>query len=353
MALSGEQASLGIGGPVDVNAFTAFWEDIWGTEGKAVPQDDEIVEYGKAVAVALEDTEVDEIPWDAAWRLAVSKQVPWKAPGPDGLAPFWLRHLGGVANRIMRVIKEVLDSGDGLPHWFVRGQTVLIPKVEGATELGQFRPITCLNGGYKAMTGALTVILHRAVGTLLPEEQRAGVQGRRGCLDALVVDVMLAKEAKLYEQDLSVAWIDFRMAFDVVPHTCITACLEMVQAPEIVRRRLAKVMGKWATNLEIRCEGSGTIRHLVRFRRGLYQGDSLSPFLFSLVVSPLSGLLQKKVGFSSRFLYYPCDVHGRPQGIRVQAGRLGQHAGGCGAGSFSCGYNAGGEEVRSGLPKKG
>ena len=254
MALSEEQASPGMGGLVDVNAFAAFWEDIWGTEGEADPQDDEIVKWGEAVAVALEETEVDEIPWDTAWGLAVSKHAPWKAPGPDGLAPFWLRHLGGVANRIMRVIKEVLDSGDGLPHWFVRGQTVLIPKVEGATELGQFRPITCLNGGYKAMTGALTVILHRAVGTLLPEEQRAGVQGRRGCLDALVVDMTLAKEAKLYEQDL----IDFRKAFDVVPHTCITACLEMVQAPEIVRRGLAKVMGKWATNLEIWCEGFGT-----------------------------------------------------------------------------------------------
>ncbi len=115
----------------------------------------------------------------------------------------------------------------------------------------------------------------------------------------------LAKEAKLYEQDLSVAWIDFRKAFDVVPHMWIAACLEMVQAPEIVRRGLAKVMVKWATNLEIRCNGSVVrtkpVQWLVRFRRGLYQGDSLSPLLFSLVVSPLSSLLRKKVGFNSRF----------------------------------------------------
>ncbi len=37
MALSEEQASLGIGGPVDVNTFAAFWEDIWETECKADP----------------------------------------------------------------------------------------------------------------------------------------------------------------------------------------------------------------------------------------------------------------------------------------------------------------------------
>ncbi len=44
-----------------------------------------IVEWGKAVAAALEESETDEVPWDASYGLAVSKQ----APGPDGLAG-WL-----------------------------------------------------------------------------------------------------------------------------------------------------------------------------------------------------------------------------------------------------------------------
>ncbi len=85
-ALSDEQGSLELGGRVDIDAFTTFWENIWGIEGEADPQDDMIVEWGEAVAAALEETEMDEIPWDATWGLAVSKQAPWKAPGPDGLA---------------------------------------------------------------------------------------------------------------------------------------------------------------------------------------------------------------------------------------------------------------------------
>ncbi len=48
-----------------------------------------IVEWGKAVAAALEESETDEVPWDNSCGLAVSKQAPWKAPGPDGLAG-WL-----------------------------------------------------------------------------------------------------------------------------------------------------------------------------------------------------------------------------------------------------------------------
>ncbi len=51
----------------------------------------------------------------------------------------------------------------------------------------------------QAMTGALSVILHRVVGPLLLEEQKAEVQGRRSCLDAMVMDVALAKEARMYK----------------------------------------------------------------------------------------------------------------------------------------------------------
>ncbi len=98
------------------------------------------------------------------------------------------------------------------------------------------------------------------------------------------------------------AWIDFRKAFDIVPHTWITACLEMVRAPEIVRRGLAKVMDKWATNLEIRPEGSEMVQHLLRFRRGLYQGDLLSVLPGG---APLFGLLQTKAGFNLRFHVTP------------------------------------------------
>lgn len=61
------------------------------------------------------------------------------------------------------------------------------------------------------MTGA-----PRVVRFVLPEEQRARVVGRRGCLDALVIDWSLAKEVQMSSKSLSVSWIDFQKAFDRV-----------------------------------------------------------------------------------------------------------------------------------------
>ncbi len=60
--------------------------------------------------------------------------------------------------------------------------------------------------------------------------------GRRSCLDALMIDWALAKEAQVSGKNLSVSWVDFQKAFDRVPHFWIARCLETVQAPRVVVR---------------------------------------------------------------------------------------------------------------------
>ncbi len=123
--------------------------------------------------------------------------------------------------------------------------------------------------------------------------------GRRGCLDALVIDWVLAKEAQVFGKNLSVSWVDFEKAFDRVPHSWIARCLETVQAPSVVIRGVGKAMSKWTTNLEIRNCEAGVESILVKFRRGLYQGDSLSPLLFTLAIAPRSRMLSRWGGFVS------------------------------------------------------
>ena len=43
----------------------------------------------------------------------------------------------------------------------------------------------------------------------------------------------------------------------------------------------------------------------IHFRRGLFQGDSLSLILFCLCVAPLSWILRRKVGYPGRFQRAP------------------------------------------------
>ncbi len=86
---------------------------------------------------------------------------------------------------------------------------------------------------------------------LLPAEQRALRKGSRGCLDALVIDQALAREAENAKRSLSVCWIDYRKAYDLVPHEWILQTLKVVKAPQLVRRVIEGVMPNWKTDIEV------------------------------------------------------------------------------------------------------
>ena len=109
------------------------------------------------------------------------------------------------------------------------------------------------------------------------------------------IDWVVATEAKVDKMNLSVAWIDFRKAYDVVPHQDM---LQAIRAPTLVRHTIGKVMRQWRMGLEVRTAADIAVEQ-VEFRRGLFQGDSLSPLLFVLTVAPLSSFLRLAGGVQS------------------------------------------------------
>ncbi len=145
---------------------------------------------------------------------------------------------------------------------------------------------------------------HVRAKAVLPEEQKALRKGRRGCLDAHVIDSMVAAETKMKHRDLSVGWVDYQKAFDMVPHQWLKKMLKAIRAPKNVRKAVESLIPYWRTNLEVLTEDG--IRNIpINLKRGLFQGDSLSPLLFCLCVAPLSQELKTNAGFRSEFLAEP------------------------------------------------
>ena len=95
-------------------------------------------------------------------------------------------------------------------------------------------------------------------------------------------------------------WIDYRKAYDMVPHRVIRKVLRAIRAPRFIRKLVEAACGRWRTEVCVRL-AKGDHRELIRFRRGLFQGDSLSPLLFCLCVAPLSHYLRQQEGFRSRW----------------------------------------------------
>ena len=90
-----------------------------------------------------------------------------------------------------------------------------------------------------------------------------------------MIDLTLARDDVESRRNLSVAWLDFKKAYDVVPHQWVKYLLAEVGAPEFVQRSVERVMRLWRADLEVMTE-AGTARIKIQFPRGLFQGDALS-----------------------------------------------------------------------------
>ena len=234
---------------------------------------------------------------DTGWSYAVKKMPGWKAPGPDKIHGWWHRAFPRMNSLLRDKMWDVMDGLEPMPEWMVRGKTVLIPKEGCSGKADQFRPIACLNTSYKLFTGALANKLSKHVFRLgiLPAEQKAFRKETRGCLDALTVDGSIAEEAKRDKRSLSVAWVDYRKAYDLVPHRRVNEMLRAIRAPKAIRALVRVLTKMWATDLcLLTAEGP---KHIpIRMKRGIFQGDSLFPLLFRLCVAPLSEALRETGG---------------------------------------------------------
>ena len=73
-----------------------------------------------------------------------------------------------------------------------------------------------------------------------------------------------------------------------MPHSWIIDCLETVGINEKIQRLLAGSMKSWRVELVSGEENMGG----VNIRRGVFQGDSLSPLLFVVCLLPLTHILR-------------------------------------------------------------
>ena len=289
-------------------ALTEFWNSVIGVTGDFNPEDPLVRSWERDMDVPPSEASDDEWNdmWETAWRKSMKKARSWKAPGNDGICAFWWKSFPRAANILRKLVGRIVDRKEDVPDWLVRGRTVLIPKegCEGKPE--QYRPITCLNTAYKLLTSSLANVLqdHSDEHELIPPEQRALRRGRRGCLDALMVDFMVGQEAQLRGRNLSVAWIDYQKAYDRVPHGWLERVLRVVRAPVKVRHCISSLIQHWTSEFSVGC-GQDAVRVEMRYRRGLFQGDSLSPLLFCLCLAPLSHALRALDGYRSESIGGP------------------------------------------------
>ena len=188
-------------------------------------------------------------------------------------------------------LKECLDSRF-VPSWLTRGRTSLLQKDKSKGNVASnYRPITFLPLIWKFLTGVIAdqIYAHFDQEKLLPEGLKECRKGSRETNDLLYIDRAVIKEVKSRNKNLAMAWIDYKKAYDMVPHSWIIECLDLFGVAENTESLLVNSMEKWKVML---CAGSSELGE-VEIKQGIFQGDSLSPLVFVLVLIPLSLILRK------------------------------------------------------------
>ena len=112
---------------------------------------------------------------------------------------------------------------------------------------------------------------------------------KRRTNDLLYIDRTVIREVKPWKNNLAMAWIDYKKAYDIVPHSWIKEHLDLFGVAEHVKISLVNSLEKLRVML---CAGNSELGE-VDIQWGVFQGDSLSPLVLVLALIPLSLILRK------------------------------------------------------------
>ena len=123
----------------------------------------------------------------------------------------------------------------------------------------------------------------------LPAEQKGCKKKSRGTKDQLLIDKTILCDSRKRHTNLGMAWFDYKKSHNIVPHSRILQGLELAQVSDSILKFVKRSMANWQTELTS-CRQSLV---KVNIRRGIFQGNSLSPLLFGICIIPLTHILRK------------------------------------------------------------
>ncbi|XP_063891684.1 uncharacterized protein LOC135117143 [Helicoverpa armigera] len=269
----------------------SFWAGIW---------EDQVQHNDKARWIteettkwnALEEMEFTNIS-ESDINYTTSKLHNWKSPGIDKIHNYWYKKFDSLHKIIAKNFTDIVLGKQNIPDFIATGITYMLPKAQYSPQPSQYRPITCLPTIYKILTSVLTNKINKHIEHhhIIAEEQKGCRRGHMGCKEQLIIDSVIHKHATTKNRNLHCTYIDYKKAFDSIPHTWLIQILHIYKINPKIIDFLHHIMARWKTTLHLHYNNDTITTRQISIRKGIYQGDSLSPLWFCLALNPLSNLL--------------------------------------------------------------
>ena len=192
------------------------------------------------------------------------------------------------------------DPNTPLPMWLSTVRTSLLPKNKETHIAKNYRPIACLNIMYKLYTSCLNSFIsdHVYKNNIITQEQTAGKRGVWGTLEQLLINKNIMNEVRRMRRHLTTIWLDYRKAFDSIPHSWLIKSLKLAKVPDNITNAIENLTQSGYIVLHLNGNNANVASSLIKIIKGIYQSDSLSVMLFVISLSPLSHMLRMRKGYA-------------------------------------------------------
>ena len=121
------------------------------------------------------------------------------------------------------------------------------------------------------------------------DEQKGCCKRTRGMEELLYIDELIFNENKTRRKNLTMAWIDNKKTYYMVPKLWILHCFKMYKIPDQVTQFTEKTIKTCRVKLTA---GRKNLAE-VKIQRSIFQRNALSPLLFVMATMPLNPILNK------------------------------------------------------------
>ncbi|KAK3189547.1 hypothetical protein Dsin_029108 [Dipteronia sinensis] len=225
---------------------------------------------------------------------------PNKAHGPDGFnAHFFKITRDIVGEDVISVVQEFFRSGLLLKEL---NATILalVPKVPNPSRMKDFRPISCCNTLYKIIAKIIANRIKHCLPDIISPSQSAFVADRCIGDNILLVQELMRNYNKDARCPRLALKVDLIKAFDMVDWGFLLETLVAVHFPPKVIMWIKACLTTPKFSISI----NGDLAGFFSGKRGLRQGDPMSPYLFAIAMEVLSKILAKRIEDSPSFKFH-------------------------------------------------
>ena len=217
-------------------------------------------------------------------RARLRKLPKGRAAGRDGVPYEYLKFGPGLLHGYLLAAANAFFSGShALPHTWLGGVVTMIPKVQGATAMKNFRPIANLLTAYKFCTAEVTNRMMRTFEEYgVWHGSQEGARRKRGTRRQIYKLIQILEEGKREQTVVVVAQLDFKSAFTSTSPKALYKVFEAygVPQPDITLMKRMHT-GSWYSVTNSFGETAAC-----ELENGMKQGDPPSPPSFISVGDP-------------------------------------------------------------------